>query len=180
MSLIGLNYLNLCYNTDHVYNLIWRQPMTNKKSKAESKKKNPGGRPPFKITPEILQKVEQLAAQGMTLEQISDCLGIAYCTLNEKSKEYVEFSDAIKLGKARGIAMVTNALLKNVSVGNTAAQIFFLKARAKWREQDMEDLANKNKPKTSEEIMQEFLQLKSDEQVSVIKKILENQKSKGK
>lgn len=142
------------------------------------KKKSNAGRKPFKITREVLDRAEQLAAQGMTMEQISDCLGISYQTLNEKSKEFVELSDAIKLGKARGIAMVTDALLKNVNIGNTAAQIFFLKARAKWREADMEDLANKDKPKTSEEIMQEFLQLKSEEQVSVIKKVLENQKGK--
>lgn len=91
------------------------------------------GRPPFEITQEVLDKAEAYASRGLTLQNISDCLGISYQTLNEKSKEYADFSDAIKRGKATGLAHVADKLLKNVDVGNVTAQIFFLKCNG-WKE----------------------------------------------
>lgn len=92
------------------------------------------GRPRWTPDKEAIEKVEALAAHGLTREQIADCLGISYQTLNEKCKEYSEFSDAFIKGKAKGIAQVTQALLKNVAKGNVTAQIFFLKAQAGWIE----------------------------------------------
>jgi hypothetical protein len=44
------------------------------------------GRPRFEITPEILQKTEDLAAKGLTQAQISACLGIVQKTLIEKKR----------------------------------------------------------------------------------------------
>lgn len=116
------------------------------------------GRPKFEITPEICEKAESLAAQGLTLEQIARSLGIHYDTLNEKSKEFSVFSDAIKNGQAKGIAIITNKLFergkgyshpeekifcsKDGTITraettkhwppDTTAQIFFLKNRAGW------------------------------------------------
>lgn len=96
--------------------------------------RNKGGRPPWKPTPDELKKVEALAARGMTKEQIADCLGIGETTLYEKVKENPEFAKAIKEGKAKGVARVTAALLKNVDLGNVTAQLFWLKCQAKWYE----------------------------------------------
>lgn len=92
------------------------------------------GRPAFEITPEVLEKVERLASQGMTQEQIADCLDISVSTLCKKKNDYAEFSEAIKRGSAKGIDFVTNALLENVQDMNVSAQIFYLKCKAKWRE----------------------------------------------
>ncbi len=93
---------------------------------------NAGGRPPW-IPPEA-EKVESLAARGLTLEQIAECLGIHVATLYEKKKEYTEFADAIKRGQAKGISIVANSLYESAKHGNTTAQIFFLKSRAQWKE----------------------------------------------
>ncbi len=101
---------------------------------AKVKSKNPVGRPPFEITQEILEKVESLAARGLKQEQIADCLGIHVATLCNKKNEFVEFVEAIKKGKSKGIAMVTAALIKNVNNGNPAAQMFYLKCQAQWKE----------------------------------------------
>ncbi len=92
------------------------------------------GRPAWIPTPEIMEQVESYASAGLTKQQIADCLGISYETLNEKTKEYTEFSESIKRGQAKGIAMVANELVKNVKIGNVTAQIFFLKCRAGWKE----------------------------------------------
>jgi len=97
------------------------------------------GRPPWIPSDEELEKVESLAARGMTIAQICDCLDIAQSTIYEKTKEYSELAEAIKRGKAKGIALVTAELLKNVKSKNVTAQIFYLKCQAKWKEAKDED-----------------------------------------
>ena len=147
-----------------------------RKKKAPLKKRK-GGRPAFAVTPEIIAKVESLAARGMTSEQIADCLGISYQTLNEKSKIYAEFSDAIKQGKAKGIANVTAALLKNVGTGNVAAQIFYLKCQAKWRELELE---KKEEEKLSDEDFEKkFNDLPLESRMKALKNVIEEMKALG-
>jgi len=87
------------------------------------------GRPPYEITPEIIAKVEKLAAQGLAEYQIAAVLGIHQDTLINKKKEYPEFSEAIKNGKAKGIAKITNKLFDKASDGDNTAMIFYLKNR---------------------------------------------------
>ena len=87
------------------------------------------GRPAFLITPEVLEKTERLAAQGLNQVQISACLGIVQKTLIEKKRYFANFANAIKLGKAKGIGTVTNALFESAQNGSVPAQIFFLKNR---------------------------------------------------
>lgn len=110
---------------------------------AETKK----GRP--KWIPPDLKRVESLAASGLTLEQVAHCLGISYQTLNERSKEFADFSEAIKRGKSKGIGMMANNLVTLAKAGNAAANIFWLKSQAKWREKDVEDYLDE---KITEEI----------------------------
>ena len=93
-----------------------------------------GGRPPWIPTPDDLEKAESLAGMGMTQQQIADCLGIHASTLSEKKQDFNELNEALKRGRAKGIARVTTALLKNVDTGNVTAQIFYLKCVAGWRE----------------------------------------------
>lgn len=83
------------------------------------------------------EQVEQLAAQGLNEEQIAINLGISQDTLARRKKDTAEFADALKRGKARGIRQVTNTLWNAATdpeKPNMAAAIFFLKARANWRE----------------------------------------------
>ena len=87
------------------------------------------GRPAFQITPEIIEKTERLAAQGLTEVQISACLGIVQKTLIEKKRAFSEFSAAIKNGRAKGVGTITNALFESAVKGSVPAQIFYLKNR---------------------------------------------------
>ena len=98
--------------------------------------KSNAGRPPFKITEAICKKAESLAAQGLTLEQTAHTLGISYQTLNEKRKEFAEFSDAIELGRSKGIATVTNALFNKAKDGDVPAMKYYLNNRdnGNWQE----------------------------------------------
>jgi DNA-binding XRE family transcriptional regulator len=98
------------------------------------------GRPAWVPTAEAIEKVEGYAALGLTKEQIANCLGISYQTLNEKSKEYPEFAEAIKTGLDKGIARMANLLIKHAEAGSVPSVIFFLKARAKWSDQNLDEV----------------------------------------
>ena len=82
------------------------------------------------------QKVEALAAQGLTMKQIALSLGIARSTLYENGKKNPDISDAIKKGRAKGLATISNALFQAAEGGNITAQIFYLKNRCpdKWKD----------------------------------------------
>ena len=81
-----------------------------------------------------IAKVEMLAAQGLTQEQIADVLGISERTLRNRKKESADFADAIKRGQSKGIALATNKLMEQVREGNLGAICFFLKCRGAWSE----------------------------------------------
>lgn len=81
-----------------------------------------------------IKKVEVLAAQGMTAGEIAQALGMSERTFHTRKAESKAVADAVKCGQAKGIAVVTNKLMEQVKRGNVTAMIFYLKARAGWRE----------------------------------------------
>jgi hypothetical protein len=100
----------------------------------EEQPKRGVGRPKWIPDEERLKTVESLASQGMTNAQIADALGIAGGTLYEKINEYPEFYDAIKRGRAKGIAMVTSKLMQKIQAMDTASIFFYLKCQAGWKD----------------------------------------------
>ena len=94
-------------------------------------------------------KVEVLAAQGLTIKQIADCLDVGRTTLYERMGSKANVRDAVKRGRAKGIGVVTNSLFQSAKGGNTTAQIFYLKNRQpeKWRDRrDHEHTGKDGKP----------------------------------
>ena len=90
-----------------------------------------GGRPKWQMPD--LKQVESLAAHGLNYKQIAAALGMHYATLVEK-KEFAEFNDALKRGKAKGLATVTAQLMNNIRSGKEASIFFYLKCQAGWRD----------------------------------------------
>ena len=88
------------------------------------------------ITDEVCQKAESLAAQGLTMDQIASVLGMGERTLYEKQAKYPQISQAIKDGRSKGIATVSNALFTKAKAGDNTAMIFYLKNRDpdNWQE----------------------------------------------
>lgn len=101
---------------------------------ATPKKKNPqkGGRKPFKCTDKVLEMAYKGAAVGLSNQQIAMKLGVAEGTLYDLFKRFPELQESINAGRSAAVENITNALYENALQGNTAAQIFFLKNRAKW------------------------------------------------
>ncbi|MCX8696552.1 winged helix-turn-helix transcriptional regulator [Gilliamella sp. B2828] len=95
--------------------------------KAEKKKT----KPKIEIN---LQQVEKLAANGLTQQQIADSLGISVSTIESRLRESEEFKDAIKKGKAKGIAIIANQLFEKAQSGDTTSIIFYLKTQGGWKE----------------------------------------------
>ena len=120
------------------------------------------GRPPWIPTQEDIANAELYASRGLTKQDVATALGISYETLNEKTKEYSEFSAALKRGRAKGIAHVANLLIKNAELMNASAQIFYLKAVGKWSDQNIEEVkdAIKNELDDVRKMVQECMQEK--------------------
>ena len=91
-----------------------------------------------------LKQVESLAANGLTQEQIAAALGISERTLRSRKGEIADFADAIKRGKAKGIALVTNKLMESIKGGNMTGMIFFLKTQAGWKETNVQEHTGAN------------------------------------
>ena len=74
---------------------------------AEKSKKNPkgSGRKRIDIKPET---VEQLAAQGLGPTQIARALGVSWGVIDRNRKRSREFNEALEVGRAKGLAKVTN------------------------------------------------------------------------
>ena len=128
--------------------------------------KNKGGRPPIEIDDAICEKAQSLAAQGLSQDEIALCLGMGQSTLYEKKAKFLEFSEAIKRGQAKGVAIITNKLFERAQgyshpeekifcskdgditradttkhwPPDTTAQIFYLKNRAGWTDKTELDL----------------------------------------
>lgn len=105
-------------------------------SKGRKAAKKPG-KPRIEID---IARVTELASRGLSQGQIAAALGISERTLRNRKTESAEFAEAIEKGQALGIEAVANALFDNAEGGNVTAQIFFLKARAGWREKQEVEL----------------------------------------
>lgn len=82
-----------------------------------------------------LGEVERLAGLGLSEEQIGQALGVSQATITRRKQDTDDFADAIKKGRAAGIAHVTNQLREQIDNGNVTATLFFLKCKAGWTEQ---------------------------------------------
>lgn len=132
---------------------------------AKKKKKRSNGKYHDWITKEGLLKVEGWARDGLTNEQIATNMGIVPSTLYEWQNKYEEISEALKKGKEVVDREVENALLKRAlgyeyeevkieeedgsikrtvtkkhQLGDTTAQIFWLKNRKPYEWRDRKNL----------------------------------------
>ena len=83
-----------------------------------------------------IERVAELAGQGLTTKQIAHCCGFSRATLYSRMKTDSDVLDAVKKGRAMGLQTVTNALFESAVKGNVTAQIFYLKNRdpKRWRD----------------------------------------------
>lgn len=94
---------------------------------------------PHQPTDETRAQVSALITYGVTQEQIAKFIGIAPMTLFKYYRTELDTS-AVKANAA-----VANKLYnKAVNQDDLSAQIFWLKCRARWRTQDVINVADEN------------------------------------
>jgi hypothetical protein len=98
--------------------------MEQKTPKKDNNSLKKGGRKKIVLD---LEQVENLASRGLGTTQIARAMGVSWNTIDRNRKRSVDFEDAIKRGKAKGLAQVTNSLFTSATDGNVTAQIFYLK-----------------------------------------------------
>lgn len=79
------------------------------------------------IDEEHLNKIEDWAANGLTVEQIAKNIGISTASLYNWREQEPAILEAIKRGRDTCVDLVENALFKSAINGNVTAQIFVLK-----------------------------------------------------
>lgn len=78
------------------------------------------------FTPIIIKEIEEMAACGMTQNQISHNLGVNFRTLSIKKWEMPELREALERGRARGVKRVTSKLMENCDAGKENSIFFYL------------------------------------------------------
>lgn len=95
------------------------------------------GRPKWVPTEDDIAMVKELGGR-LTIPQLADYFGVSDWTLKQRIKEMPELDHAYRAGKALAISDVAQNLYTKAMKGNVTAMIFYLKARAGWREKDDE------------------------------------------
>lgn len=93
-----------------------------------------GGRPTIDFTLEQINQLEALAAV-LTKGQIADYFSISETTLRAIGDRQPEVSDAYKKGRVKQCANMGSNLIQLAKAGNVAANIFYLKTQAGWKEE---------------------------------------------
>ena len=92
-----------------------------------------GGRPAVEFTSDQLIELKALASV-LNKAQVADYFGICENTLRAIEKRQPEVSEAYKKGRVCQFADMGNNLVKLAKEGNVAANIFYLKTQAGWKE----------------------------------------------
>lgn len=87
----------------------------------------------FVVNEAVREKVRHLAGIGVRQDDIAKIIGCAPKTLRKRCREDLD------CGVAEANALVSGYLFANAKGGNVAAQIFWLKTRAHWRERAVPD-----------------------------------------
>lgn len=114
------------------------------KSKTDKPKKKMG-RPRFEPTDYQRKQVTTMAGYGMTPEQIAKVIGISAPTLR------LHFESELEEGLAKATFNMTQTLYQqatNKDKPNITAMIFWLKAKAGWRDRDAAVYVKKEDEKT--------------------------------
>jgi hypothetical protein len=97
------------------------------------------GRPRWMPTPEQIKQVENLSARALSYEEIAEALNINIKTLIARRRDFSEFSDAFRRGRAAATAIAGDVIMdsmtqkENLYIRLNAAQ-FYLARRGGWSE----------------------------------------------
>ena len=95
----------------------------------ETKPKSKAGRKRIKFDDETLEKIENWAGKGLSESQIADLLNCSLSTIARNKRNNDKFGTALRTGKARAIAAISNKVYENALEGKENSAFFFLRNR---------------------------------------------------
>tara|TARA_R100001510_G_C7650802_1_gene208337 strand:+ start:2283 stop:2726 length:444 start_codon:yes stop_codon:yes gene_type:complete len=95
----------------------------------ETKPKSKAGRKKIKFDDETLEKIENWAGKGLSESQIADLLNCSLSTIARNKRNNDKFGTALRTGKARAIAAISNKVYENALEGKENSAFFFLRNR---------------------------------------------------
>ena len=95
----------------------------------ETKPKSKAGRKRIKFDEETLEKIENWAGKGLSESQIADLLNCSLSTIARNKRNNDKFGTALRTGKARAIAAISNKVYENALEGKENSAFFFLRNR---------------------------------------------------
>jgi hypothetical protein len=94
------------------------------------------------ITPDMLERIEELSKIGLNQEDMANDLGMSASTFYERMKENPQISERIKRGRIGTTKLIANKLIEKAVNGDTTCMIFYLKCIGKWNDKPGEQNAN--------------------------------------
>lgn len=83
-----------------------------------------------------IKDIERLASRGLSIKEISECMGFSKATLDRRISESEDVKAAIEKGRSKGIFEVSNTAFEMATSGKHASMtMFWLKTRAGWSEE---------------------------------------------
>jgi hypothetical protein len=108
------------------------------------KSPNPEGRPRKDLSSQQLEKLEEMAAYGLTQAHMAVELGVSERTLRNRIAEGGPASVAYEKGRARATLKVAKKLYEMAIAGDKTCLIFWLKTQAGFSEKSHVELTGKN------------------------------------
>ena len=103
---------------------------------------------PTKYSPSYPDELVEHMAQGRSFASFGGIIGVTRETLYEWTRVYPAFSDALKIGRAKGMSLWEDRLATQATAsgGNTAAIIFALKNlyQDDWSDRNQTELTGAN------------------------------------
>ena len=94
----------------------------------------PKTKPP-PLTPKEIDSIETMAGLGLTVDKIGAVLGMSKATIERRLKSTPEAHEALSKGRAKAENAVASTAYEMAISGKCPAMtIFFLKCRARWKE----------------------------------------------
>ena len=99
--------------------------------------------PKWECTPEILERVADMAAKGVTEASIARNVGLSPTTFSQKKKEFPQLEETIKNASSKGeeevVGYLWNIIRDPKNKNHFSACLFYLKTKHRWRETDQQE-----------------------------------------
>lgn len=99
-----------------------------------------------RVDPSLINpsQIEDLAFNGLSMEEIAACFGVTKPTFANWLKKYPDLDLAHKRGTAKATQIVVSKLMESIANGNVQSMMFYLDRKAGWKQTQDINVNNTN------------------------------------